>query len=129
MINERNDNAEFNGRNERESMRQESHEERRSAEGEISKTENDLSLGNSVRNFGEVSGSSFGAESNSAKFSSLGQQEGATNESNPVESSGRDGQNSGNNRQDNSSLNQAKNNSISSDGGFNRSSGNDGGSV
>ena len=65
-------NNKFNGGNEREEMNERFHEEHDKNQDEITKTENELSLENSVRNFGDVNGSTFGADSNTAKFSNLG---------------------------------------------------------
>jgi hypothetical protein len=63
--------SEFNGRNERQNMQQE-HQQEESANNET-RVGNDLSLGNSERNFGDVNGSTFGMDSNTAKFSNVGE--------------------------------------------------------
>jgi len=62
----------FNGKNEKTAMDREFHEEHDNHKDEFSKTENDLSLGNSIRNFADVNGTTFGPESNPAKFSHIG---------------------------------------------------------
>jgi hypothetical protein len=130
MANDRSERAAFNGRNEKEGMQEEFREERQGAEGEFSKTENELSLGNSVRNFGEVSGTTFGDKSNTAKFSNTGQK-------NQVRSGDADAGNIENvnkaNRQRGNGgtmysdyLNQSQNEFISGTGQFDRNAGDTG---
>lgn len=53
-------------------MDREYHEEHDGRQDEFTKTENELSLGNSIRNFADVNGTTFGPESNPAKFSHIG---------------------------------------------------------
>ena len=65
-------NAEFNGRDEQQGIKEAMQQERAENPGEYSKTENEMSLGDSERNFGEVSGTTFGDQSNTAKFSNIG---------------------------------------------------------
>lgn len=62
----------FNGKNERAAMDREFQEEHDNQKDEFSKTENDLSLGNSIRNVADVNGTTFGPDSNPAKFSHIG---------------------------------------------------------
>lgn len=64
--------AEFNGRNEEQGIKKAMEQERADNAGEFSKTNNELSIGDSERNFGEVSGTTFGDQSNTAKFSNIG---------------------------------------------------------
>jgi len=64
--------AEFNGRNEEQGIKKAMEQERADNAGELSKTDNELSMGDSERNFGEVSGTTFGDQSNTAKFSNIG---------------------------------------------------------
>jgi len=65
-------NAEFNGRDEQQGIKEAMQQERAENPGEYSKTENEMSLGDSERNFGELSGTTFGDQSNTAKFSNIG---------------------------------------------------------
>jgi hypothetical protein len=65
-------NAEFNGRNEQEGIKEEMQKERAENPGEFSKTDNEMSMGDSERNYGQVSGTTFGDQSNTAKFSNIG---------------------------------------------------------
>lgn len=72
-MNDRNEDATFNGQPEHRELREEARQERSQHPEDFSQTENDLSTGNSIRNFGEVSGTTFGSESNPAKFGNMGQ--------------------------------------------------------
>lgn len=72
-MSDRNKGAEFNDRNEKQEMREQSQQERSQNPESYPKTENELSLGNSIRNFGDVNGTTFGSDSNPAKFSNVGQ--------------------------------------------------------
>ena len=65
-------NAEFNGRNEQEGIKEAMQQERAEDPGEFSKTGDERSEGDSERNFGQVSGTTFGDQSNTAKFSNIG---------------------------------------------------------
>lgn len=71
-MNDKNEGASFNRQNEQEGMQDASRDERNTTGDEFSKTSSDLSEGDSARNFGEVSGTTFGMESNTAKFSNIG---------------------------------------------------------
>ena len=82
-----NDN-EFNGKNEKEALDKQFHKEHADNPDAFSKTENELSTGNSIRNFGEVSGTTFGAESNPAKFSNIGADDQGQNGGNDSNRSG-----------------------------------------
>lgn len=62
----------FNGRDERQGIKEAAQEERASNTNDVANTENELSLGDSERNYGEVSGTTFGIQSNTAKFSNIG---------------------------------------------------------
>lgn len=73
MADNKNKEAEFNNTNEREGMQEAFQQEHQDHQDDITKTGNDLSMGDSIRDFGEVSGTTFGAESNPAKFSNMGQ--------------------------------------------------------
>ena len=72
-MNDRNEDATFNGQPERRELREEAGQERSQRPEDFSQTENDRQTGNSIRNFGEVSGTTFGSESNPAKFGNMGQ--------------------------------------------------------
>jgi len=61
----------FNNVNERKGMDEEFEKEQNASEDQA-KTNDEMSTGNSIRNFGEVSGSTFGSESNTSKFSNIG---------------------------------------------------------
>ena len=64
---------EFNRVDEQQSIKEAAQKERATESGkDVTSTENDLSLGNSIRNYGEVSGTTFGDQSNTAKFSNMG---------------------------------------------------------
>jgi hypothetical protein len=65
-------NAELNGRNEQEGIKEEMQRERAENPGEYSKTDDEMSVGDSERNYGQVSGTTFGDQSNTAKFSNIG---------------------------------------------------------
>ena len=65
-------NAEFNGRNEQEGIKEEMQKERAENPGEFSKTDNEMSMGDSERNYGQVSGTTFCDQSNTARFSNIG---------------------------------------------------------
>jgi hypothetical protein len=65
-------NAEFNGRNEQEGIKDAMQQERAESPGEFSKTDDQMSTGDSERNYGQVSGTTFGDQSNTAKFSNIG---------------------------------------------------------
>lgn len=82
----------FNGKNEKAAMDQEYHEEHDGKQKAFTKTENKLSMGDSIRNFADVNGTTFGPESNPAKFGHMGD----NNQQEP--NSG----NAGNNEEDNS---------------------------
>jgi len=69
-ITNRNKGPEFNNVNERKGMNEEFQKEENA---QSPSTNNELSTGNSIRNYGEVNGTTFGAESNTAKFSTTGQ--------------------------------------------------------
>lgn len=84
MATDRDERPEFDGRNEKDRLREEAQIERQEAENEFSENENEQSPGNSIRNFGEVSGTTFGAESNPAKFSNIGQQDNKAGTENPI---------------------------------------------
>src|SRR5436190_24281458 len=64
--------AEFNGRDEQEGIKEEMQKERTENPGEFSKTDDDTSMGDSERNYGQVSGTTFGDQSNTARFSNIG---------------------------------------------------------
>src|SRR6476620_1751234 len=82
---------EFNGVDEQKAVKEAAQNERTSEQGnDVTNPENDLSLGNSIRNEGDVSGTTFGDQSNPAKFSNIG---GANNQ-------GQQGGNSGGNLND-----------------------------
>lgn len=68
---ERNEQPDFNGRDERKSMKEEYHNEHDNNSNEFTKKD-DLSLNNSIRNQGDVNGSTFGAASNTSQFSNIG---------------------------------------------------------
>ena len=61
----------FNNTNERKAMDEE-FEKEQNASDKAAKTNDEMSTGNSIRNFGEVSGTTFGPESNTVKFSNTG---------------------------------------------------------
>jgi hypothetical protein len=61
----------FNNVNERQGMDEE-FEKEQNASKEETNTNDEMSSGNSIRNFGEVSGTTFGSKSNTAKFSNIG---------------------------------------------------------
>jgi hypothetical protein len=69
--NKSNKNPRFNNTNERKAMDEE-FEKEQNASNEEAKTNDEMSTGNSIRNFGEVSGTTFGSESNTSKFSNIG---------------------------------------------------------
>jgi hypothetical protein len=62
----------FNNRNQQEGIKEEAEKERAANPGAFSPTGDELSLDDSIRTQGQVSGSTFGMESNTAKFSNLG---------------------------------------------------------
>jgi len=64
--------AEFNGLDEQQGIKKAMQQERAENPGEYSTTENEMSMGDSTRNYGEVSGTTFGDQSNTAKFSNIG---------------------------------------------------------
>ena len=64
--------AEFNGLDEQQGIKKSMQQERAENPGEYSTTENEMSMGDSTRNYGEVSGTTFGDQSNTAKFSNIG---------------------------------------------------------
>ncbi|MGN6398967.1 MAG: hypothetical protein ACTHMD_00830 [Flavisolibacter sp.] len=72
-MSENNSNKEprFNNTNERKAMDEE-FEKEQNASNEEAKTNDEMSTGNSIRNFGEVSGTTFGTETNTSKFSNTG---------------------------------------------------------
>ena len=73
METQNNNRPEFNGKDEQQGIQAAAQKERTSEEGnDVTNPENDLSLGNSIRNYGEVSGTTFGDQSNPAKFSNIG---------------------------------------------------------
>src|SRR5579875_3094530 len=63
---------EFDGMNERDAMNSEYEKEKNTREDASPKASDELSTAGSMRNYGEVSGSTFGDESNTAKFSNMG---------------------------------------------------------
>lgn len=66
--NKKRNEPEFNNSNEREDMQNESRKE----ENNIDATKrDDMSLGDSIRNYADVSGTTFGMDSNPAKFSNI----------------------------------------------------------
>ncbi len=65
-------NAELNGRNEPEGIKEEMLQEHAENLGEFNKTNNEMSVGDSERNYGQVSGTTFDDQSNTAKFSNIG---------------------------------------------------------
>lgn len=69
--NKNNRDPRFNHTNERKAMDEE-FEKEQNASNEETKTNDEMSTGNSIRNFGEVSGTTFGSESNTSKFSNIG---------------------------------------------------------
>lgn len=71
MESQNNNHPEFNGADEQQGIKEAAQKER-TDNNDVTKTENDLSLGNSIRNYGEVSGTTFGDQSNPAKFSNIG---------------------------------------------------------
>jgi len=72
METQNNNRPEFNGKDEQQGIQEAAQKERADDNNAVTKTENDLSLGNSIRNYGEVSGTTFGDQSNPAKFSNIG---------------------------------------------------------
>lgn len=68
----RNEQPDFNGRDERKSMKEEFHKEQDNNSEEFTKKD-ELSLNNSIRNQGDVNGSTFGASGNTSQFSNIGQ--------------------------------------------------------
>lgn len=77
METQNNKHPQFNGRDEEEGIKEAAQSERATEAGkDVTSTENDLSLGNSIRNDGDVSGTTFGDQSNTAKFSSIGNNQG-----------------------------------------------------
>lgn len=82
-MNDRNPNPEFNEQNEQAAMQNRARDEHHQNPEQFSKTKNDLSLGNSIRNEGDVNGSTFGADSNPARFSNLGQKNNVRKEEGP----------------------------------------------
>jgi hypothetical protein len=63
----------FNGVNEHDGLRETFENEHNNDPEAFAKTGDELSLGDSVRTYGEVSGTTFGMQSNTAKFSNIGQ--------------------------------------------------------
>ena len=111
----------FSGKDQREGLREASQNERETAPDENANTEDELSLGDSVHPYGEVSGTTVGMESNTAKFSNIGQK----NQVRKGESNmDRDAVNQANRQQGNGGtgysdyLNQAQNQFLSSTGAF-----------
>jgi len=82
MANTNERDAEFNGRNEEKSMQQEFNKER----SEEQNKKDDLSLSDSIRNQADVNGTTFGADSNSAKFSNIGDKNQRNSENNNADS-------------------------------------------
>jgi hypothetical protein len=72
ITNDNNKQPDFNGVNQQQGMQEEFQKERETNPDELSKID-DMSLDDSIRNYAEVSGSTFGMESSTAKFSNIGQ--------------------------------------------------------
>ncbi len=77
----RNEQPDFNGSDERKSMKQEFQKEHDNNSNAFTKKD-DLSLNNSIRNQGDVNGSTFGASSNPTQFSNIGQKDQTSEEEN-----------------------------------------------
>lgn len=74
MTNDKNkQQPDFGGQDQHKKMQEEFEKERSTDQNEFTKTGDDLSLGDSIRTEGEVSGSTFGDNSAPAKFSNIGQ--------------------------------------------------------
>lgn len=70
-----NRNPEFDGKDERSKLKQEFHKEHGRKQDEVSKTSDQLSMGDSIRSYGGASGDTFGSGSNVSRFSNIGEKD------------------------------------------------------